>query len=182
MRIVLIGYRCTGKTSVGKRLAQRLGIPFFDTDELIQVEADKAIRELVDQEGWDAFRQREREIIKRLPSSAGAVIAAGGGAVMDAANRKALKEKGFCVWLTADVKTIIDRMRSDKTSNTQRPPLSSNDSEQETAAILETRWPFYQEMADCTIDTSGKNIEAIVDEIVGALGPQPLDQRRSHAT
>ncbi len=178
MRIVLIGYRCTGKTSVGKRLAERLGIPFFDTDELIQGKAGKAIRELVDQEGWDTFRQREREIIAKLSAAADAVIAAGGGAVMNAANRKALKEKGFCVWLTADVKTIIDRMRSDKTSTVQRPPLSGNDSEQETAAILEARRPFYQEMADCTIDTSGKGIEAIVDEIVGAPGLRLSEHER----
>ena len=58
MKIVLIGYRCTGKTSVGQRLAERLGIPFYDTDELIQSAAGKTIRELVDQEGWDAFRAR----------------------------------------------------------------------------------------------------------------------------
>jgi len=182
MRIVLIGYRCTGKTSVGKRLAERLGIPFFDTDELIQGEAGKTIRELVDQEGWDAFRQRERAIIKKLSSSADAVIAAGGGAVMDAANRKALKEKGFCVWLTANVKTIIDRMRNDRASNLQRPPLSSDGVEQETATILEARRPFYQEMADRTIDTSGKGIEAIVDEILGAPGLRTFDQERSRAT
>ncbi len=101
---------------------------------------------------------------------------------MDAANRKALKKKGFCVWLTADVKAIIDRMRSDKTSTTQRPPLSSDSLEQETAAILEARWPFYKEMADYTIDTSGKNIEAIVDEIVSAPGLRTYDQERSRAT
>jgi shikimate kinase len=171
MGIVLIGYRCTGKTSVGKQLAQRLGIPFFDTDELIQSEAGKNIRELVNEEGWDAFRQRERSIIKRLPSSAGAVIAAGGGAIMDAANRKALKEKGFCVWLTADVSTIVKRLQRDEGSNAQRPPLSSDGLEQETATILEARRPLYQEMADCTIDTSIKGLDAIVDEIVGALGP-----------
>ena len=182
MKIVLIGYRCTGKTSVGKRLAERLGIPFYDTDELIQSAADKTIRELVDQEGWDAFRARERAIIKQLPLSADAVIAAGGGAIMDAANRKALKEKGLCVWLTADVKTIVERMRDDKASAAQRPPLSGDGLEQETAKILEARRPFYQEMADCTIDTSGKNIAAIGDEILSALGLGLSDQERSRAT
>ena len=182
MKIVLIGYRCTGKTSVGKRLAERLGIPFYDTDELIQSEAGKTIRELVEEEGWDAFRARERAIIKQLPLSADAVIAAGGGAIMDAANRKALKEKGICVWLMADVGTIAQRMRDDKASVVQRPPLSNDGLEQETAKILEARRPFYQEMADCTIDTSGKNIETIVDEIWSALGLQPFDQRKSRAT
>jgi len=181
MKIVLIGYRCTGKTSAGKRLAERLGIPFYDTDELIQGEAGKTIRELVEEEGWDAFRARERAIIQQLPLSADAVIAAGGGAIMDAANRKALKQKGICVWLMADVKTICERMRADKAGNAQRPPLSGDGLKQETATILEARRPMYREMADCTIDTSGKNIEAIADEILGALGPRLLDQERSRA-
>jgi shikimate kinase len=182
MKIVLIGYRCTGKTSVGKRLAERLGIPFYDTDELIQRDAGKTIRELVDQEGWDAFRARERAIIKQLPLSADAVIAAGGGAIMDAANRKALKEKGLCVWLTADVRTIVERMRDDKASAAQRPSLSGDGLEQETAKILEARRPFYQEMADCTIDTSGKGINVIGDEILSALRLGLSDQERSRAT
>jgi shikimate kinase len=182
MKIVLIGYRCTGKTSVGKRLAQRLGIPFFDTDELIQRDADKTIRELVDQEGWDAFRAREHAIIKKLSSSVDAVVAAGGGAIMDAANRKTLKHKGLCVWLTADVRTIVERIRDDKASAAQRPPLSGDGLEQETAKILEARKPFYQEMADCTIDTSGKGIAAIGDEILSALGFGLSDQERSRAT
>jgi shikimate kinase len=182
MKIVLIGYRCTGKTSVGKRLAERLGIPFYDTDELVQRDAGKTIRELVDQEGWDAFRARERAIIKQLPLSADAVIAAGGGAIMDAANRKALKHKGLCVWLMADVRTIVERMRDDKASAAQRPPLSGDGLEQETAKILEARRPFYQEMADCTIDTSGKGINVIVDEILSALGLGLSDQERSRAT
>jgi shikimate kinase len=182
MRIVLIGYRCTGKTSVGKRLAARLCIPFYDTDDLIQRKAGKTVRELVDAEGWDAFRTRERAIIQQLSSSADVVIAAGGGAIMDAANRKALKEKGPCVWLRADVKTITKRMRNDRTSDAQRPPLSGDSLEQETAAILETRKPFYREMADCTIDTSGKEINVIADEILSALGLQALEQERSRAT
>jgi shikimate kinase len=174
MKIVLIGYRCTGKTSVGKRLAERLGTPFYDTDELIQSKTGKTIREMVDSEGWDAFRARERTIIQQLPSSADAVIAAGGGTVMDPENRKALKHKGRCVWLMADVKTIVKRMQSDRASVAQRPPLSTDGLEQETAVILETRWPIYQGMADCTLDTSGKGIDAIAGEILSALGLQPL--------
>jgi shikimate kinase len=182
MKISLIGYRCTGKTSVGKLLAERLGIPFYDTDELIQSEAGKTIKELVDQEGWDAFRQRERAIIQQLPLSADAVIAAGGGAIMDVANRNSLREKGPCVWLMADVRTIVERMRKDGVSDAQRPPLSSDGLEQETATILEARRPMYQEMADYLCDTSGKNIEAIVDEILSALGLRTLDQARSRVS
>jgi shikimate kinase len=182
MKIVLIGYRCTGKTSVGKHLAQRLGLSFYDTDELIQRKAGKTIRELVDAEGWDAFRARERVIIRQLPSSADAVIAAGGGAIMDAANRKALTEKGLCVWLTADVKTITKRMQADKASAVQRPPLSGDNLEEETAKILEARRPMYQEMADCTINTAGKEITAIADEILSALPECRSSEHKSRAT
>ncbi len=182
MKIVLIGYRCTGKTAVGKRLAERLGRPFCDTDELIQADAGKSIAEMVEAEGWDAFRQRERAVISRLPSSPDAVIAAGGGAIMDAANRKALKHEGLCVWLTADIKTITKRLRNDKTSDTQRPPLSCNDMEQETAKILEARRPLYQEMADITCDTSGRGIDIVVDEILTALGLGLSEQERTRAT
>jgi len=182
MKIVLIGYRCTGKTSVGKRLAMRLGIPFYDTDDLIQGDAGKTIRELVDVVGWDAFRQRERAIIRQLPSSGDAVIAAGGGAIMDPENRKTLKHGGHCVWLTADVETITKRMRNDKTSDTQRPPLSGDGLKQEAAETLEARRPMYQEMADYICDTSGKGIVAIADEILRALGLRPVNRHRSRAT
>jgi len=182
MRIVLIGYRCTGKTSVGKRIAKRLGIPFYDTDELIQSDAGKTIREMVDEEGWDAFRAQERAIIKKLPSSADAVIAAGGGAIMNAENREVLRRNGFCVWLTADVKTIVERMRDDRTSDAQRPPLSGQSLEQETAEVFEARKPIYQALADCTIDTSGKGIDAIADEILSSLARCQRDEQKSSAT
>ena len=182
MKIVLIGYRCTGKTSVGKRLAKRLGIPFYDTDELLQRDTGKTIREMVDEEGWDAFRAQERAIIKKLPSAADAVIAAGGGAIMDAQNRKALKHNGLCVWLIADVRTIVERMRDDGASDAQRPPLSDESLEGETTEVLEARKPIYQALADCTIDTSGKGIDAIADEILSALGLRPLKRQRSRAT
>jgi len=182
MNIILIGYRCTGKTSVGRRIAVHMGIPFYDTDELIQRQVGKTIREMVEEEGWDAFRAQERAIIKKLPASADAVIAAGGGAIMDPENRKSLKHNGLFVWLIADVKTIVERMRDDRTSDAQRPPLSGHSLEQETTEVLEARKPIYRALADCTIDTSGKGIAAIADEILSALSRCRLDEQRSRAT
>ena len=169
MKIILIGYRCTGKTSVGKKIAERLGIPFYDTDEIIQSHTNKTIREIVEKEGWDAFRAEERAIIKQFPSLDDGIIAAGGGAIMDAENRKALKQDGLCVWLTADVSTIVARMRNDRATTAQRPSLSDGGVEQETAEILETREPIYHEMADCIVDTAGKGIDTVVDEVCSAL-------------
>lgn len=184
MKIILIGYRCTGKTSVGKKIAEQLGIPFYDTDEFIQRHTNKTIREIVDKEGWDAFRAEERATIKKLSSLTEGVIAAGGGAIMDAENRKALKHNGMCIWLTADVRTIVARMRNDRASTAQRPPLSDGDVERETAQILKTREPVYQELADCIIDTAGKGIDAVVDEICSALASRNRNNavQKSQAT
>ena len=78
MNIVLIGYRCTGKTSVGRRISERLGIPFYDTDELIKEHTGKTIKEIVDDGGWEAFRAEERAVIRDLPSAEDAVISLGG--------------------------------------------------------------------------------------------------------
>ena len=184
MKIILIGYRCTGKTSVGKKIAERLGIPFYDTDELIQSHTNKTITEIVDEKGWNAFRAEERATIKKLSSLTDGVIAAGGGAVMDAENRKALKQDGLCMWLTADVKTIVARMRNDRATMAQRPPLSDDGVEQEIAETLKAREPFYQEMTDCIVDTAGKAIDAVVDEICSALDRHEscCNERRSPPT
>ena len=177
MKIVLIGYRCTGKTAVGKRVAERLGLPFYDTDELIQGQNGKTVREIVDEGGWDAFRAAEKTIVKQLSSFGEGVIAAGGGALMDAENREALRRTGICVWLTADLKTIMERMQNDQVSAAQRPPLSDDGLEKETAKILEARRPVYQEVADCIIDTTGKGIDAVVDEVCAALDRQSKPAR-----
>lgn len=184
MKIILIGYRCTGKTSVGKKIAERLNIPFYDTDELIQGHTNKTVREIVEKDGWDAFRAEEKAIIKQFPSLTDGVIAAGGGAIMDSENRKTLKQDGLCIWLTADVSTIIARMKNDRETTAQRPPLSDGGLERETAEILKAREPVYHEMADCIVDTARKGIDAVVDEIYSALDRHESygNERRSPAT
>jgi shikimate kinase len=169
MNIVLIGYRCTGKTSVGRRISERLGIPFYDTDERIKELTGKTIKEIVDHGGWEAFRTEEKAVIIGLPSSEDAVISVGGGAVMDAENREALKRSGLFLWLTADVGTILERMENDRTGDEQRPPLSSSGLEREISEILNQRTPIYRQLADFTIDTAGKEIEAIADEVFDLL-------------
>lgn len=164
MRLVLIGYRCTGKTSVGKRVAERLGLPFYDTDELVQQGVGKSIRELVAASGWGEFRRLEREVIQGLPQGEG-VVAAGGGAVLDPRNRVALKEKGVCIWLVADVGTIVARMKRDEKSGEQRPALTGANLEAETTDLLAARRPFYASLADFTLDTTEKSIDAIAEEV-----------------
>ncbi|MBE9546675.1 MAG: shikimate kinase [Proteobacteria bacterium] len=165
MNIVLIGYRGTGKSIIGRRIAERLQIPFYDTDELIKKHTGKTIREIVEEKGWEAFRKEEKETIKRLSTVKKSVIATGGGAVMDEENLDVLKKMGVFVWLSADVGTIIERMGRDKVSGEQRPALSDNDLYRETVDVLEMRTPIYRRLADITIDTSKKSIDEIVDEV-----------------
>ena len=169
MNIVLIGYRCTGKTSVGRKISERLRIPFYDTDELINKHTGKTVKEIVDNGGWDLFRKEEKAVIRGLSSLADTVIAVGGGAVMDAENREALRRNGLFLWLTADVRTIIERMRNDRTGDERMPPLASDCAERETSGILKQRIPTYQGLADFTIDTSERGIDAVADEFCNLL-------------
>jgi shikimate kinase len=169
MNIILIGYRCTGKTSVGKKISERLRMPFYDTDELVKNHTGKTIREIVEEKGWESFRKEEKSVVRGLSSLVDTIIAAGGGAVVDAENRDALKRNGLFLWLTADVRTIVERMKKDRVAGEQRPPLSSDGLERETSEILQKRTPIYRQLADFTIDTSGKEIDAIADEACNLL-------------
>jgi shikimate kinase len=167
--IFLIGYRCTGKTSVGRRLASERHLPFYDTDVQVVTRTGKTIREWVQGKGWDAFRQAEKSVIREIPSWSAGVVALGGGAVLDLDNRETIKKNGAIVWLTAHVRTIRERMRGDALTEDQRPPLSEADWETEILGTLAVRTPIYQALADLQIDTQGKTIDAVVEEILRVL-------------
>lgn len=169
MKIILTGYRCTGKTEVGKRLSERLKLPLYDTDEIIIEKAGMSIAEIVGKGGWEAFRLREKEIIRQLERNTRCVIATGGGVFETGENKEILRNKGFFVWLWADVKTIVKRMRSDEKSMSHRPSLSHDDLVMECSTILKKREPGYREMADLIIDTSNKDIDTVADEICGYM-------------
>jgi shikimate kinase len=164
--IILIGYRCTGKTSVGKKLAEILELPFYDTDQMITDCIGKTIKQWVEERGWESFRCEEKAIIKDIASRDPGVISLGGGAVMDLENREILRSMGLIVWLTADVGTILTRMKSDPMNKDNRPPLSEKDWENETREILSQRSPIYRQTSDFPLDTEGKTVEAIVEELV----------------
>jgi shikimate kinase len=168
MNFILIGYRASGKTSVGKNLSRLLGLPFYDTDALILQQTGKTVRETVLDGGWPAFREAERAAIAGLAGKEGAVIALGGGAVLDPANVEALKPGGFFIWLQAAKETIQERLERDGVNTEQRPSLlppgNGGDGE-----ILRHRTPVYEALADLVIDTTGRSIEAIAEEIRAAL-------------
>ena len=165
MHIVLIGYRGTGKSAVGRRLADKLRMPFYDTDELVERAAGMSIRDMVAEEGWVYFRKRESEVIRKLALLQRGVVATGGGAVLDQGNCDILKKYGLLIWLTAEVMTKVERMRDDATSKERRPSFLHDDTFRETEDVLKERLPVYRWLADFSLDTKGKNIDEIVNAV-----------------
>jgi len=171
MNIVLIGYRGTGKSAAGRLLADRLGLAFYDTDELVEKRGGQTIRALVEEKGWEFFREQEKEVIRSLSGIDAAVIASGGGAVLDLDNVTLLKRNGCLIWLVADAQTVVARMQADTNNEQRRPSLTGSESADETLAVMAARAPFYREAADLYVDTSGKSLDEIVDEICWEFGP-----------
>lgn len=169
MNIVLIGYRGVGKTVVGKELAGRLGLPFYDTDALIEQQADQSIQEIVAGSGWEALRRREQDVIRKLCGERETVIATGGGAVLNSENVALLKQGGLLVWLVADEQTVMKRMQADDDNLLRRPSLTGEDPITETSNIMRQRLPFYRDAADWCVETSGKSVAQIVAEICAQL-------------
>jgi len=178
MNLILIGYRACGKTCVGKRASGFLGLPFYDTDELTQRKTGKTVREIVQEGGWSAFRKSEKAAIGEVARQDGVVIALGGGAVMEPGNVEALKGKGYFIWLRAEEETLRQRMRGDGASPEQRPPLMSPGIGDEKE-LLAKRNPVYRALADLIIDTTGRSIDEVAEEILAAIPPHPSLSRKS---
>ena len=167
--IFLIGYRCTGKTSVGKRLAEELEWFFIDTDALIVQQQRMSIREIVGAHGWENFRQMERDILKAACDSQMQVVATGGGIVLDEQNVKIMRENGNIIWLRAEYETIKNRMLQDQNSMDFRPALTLNDSLSEIEETLQLREPLYKNAMDFNINTDEHDVSAIAKNIAEKL-------------
>lgn len=163
--VVLIGMMGSGKSSIGRRLASRLGMGFVDADIEIETAAGMSIPEIFAQRGEAEFRDGERRVISRiLATQAPLVLATGGGAFMNAETRVRVKELGVSVWLKAEPDVLMRRVR--KRSN--RPLLQTADPEATLRAMLAQREPVYA-LADLTIQSRDEPHEVIVGEIVAAL-------------
>jgi shikimate kinase len=168
-RIVLIGYRACGKTSVGSELASRLSWRFVDVDDEIEREEGRSIDQIVADRGWEGFRAVERAIIKKLCKEPQFVMAPGGGAVLNAQNVANLKRKSRVFWLQADAETHLSRMEDDPLSPSRRPPLTGLSPEKEVQRLLKEREPYYKEASNAKIDTRNRSIPEVVEEILTAL-------------
>lgn len=163
--IVLMGFMGTGKSEVGRRLAQRLGRAFVDTDQLVEERAGKRVAAIFSEQGEPAFRALERDAVAEAAGRGGAVVAVGGGAVLDPENVRCLREAGVLVHLTARPEIILRRVGTGAGR-----PLLADDPRAAVQRILAERGPVYEAAADVTVDTSDRTADEVVQEIQQALG------------
>jgi shikimate kinase len=162
-KIILVGFRATGKSSVGRLLAEHLGVAFIDMDAVL-TERHGEISSQVDAHGWDWFRAREKELLAELAVLEEGVIATGGGAVLHRELWPDLRKSGLVVWLTSTLELICQRLSLDPASSSQRPSLTGRDIRQETAAVLAEREPLYRAVADLIVD-SNRPVPEVAAEI-----------------
>jgi shikimate kinase len=169
MILTLIGYRATGKTTLARLLAERLGWDWIDADVEIERLAGKSIQRIFAEDGEPKFRDWEARLIAELCKRDRLVLAAGGGAPLRAETRQALSAAGKVVWLTARPETILARMAADATTAGRRPNLTGREPLDEIVQLLAAREPIYRLAADLAIDTEGKLPADLADEIIAAL-------------
>jgi shikimate kinase len=161
---ILVGLMGAGKSTVGRRLAHVLGVPFMDSDQEIIEAAGCSISDIFELYGENIFRDLEQRVLLRLISSEPCVIATGGGAFMNTTIRQAVKDKGISIWLKADLPVLIERVSRRDT----RPLLKTGDKGEILSSLMDERYPIYAE-SDITIDSNAGPHEMVVDHIVQQL-------------
>ncbi|HKJ97510.1 MAG TPA: shikimate kinase [Desulfotignum sp.] len=154
MNTVLIGYRCCGKSSVGKVLADIMSCDFVDTDKVVEHRYKATVSKIVADKGWEFFRQAETAVLKEVMSKKNQVIATGGGIVLAEENQALITDSGCAVWLFADVKTIVKRLAADMQNKASRPRFTSKSLFIETRNTLAQRLPVYEKLACMRFDTT----------------------------
>ena len=160
MTVILTGFMGTGKTTIGQRLAERLGKEFVDTDACIEQQQGRSVASIFASNGEANFRALERRIVAQAVQK-DAVVATGGGAIVDPATLERMRAAGPIICLTADVEVIVQRTAA----NNERPLLDTADRRERISQLLHERAPAYAQ-ADMTVDTSHRSVEAILDDIV----------------
>jgi len=163
--IVLVGMMGAGKSSIGRRLAQRVGLSFIDADAEIEAAAGMTIAEIFASYGEPYFRSGEQRVIARLLESGPQVLATGGGAYMNPETRAAIRQKGISVWLKADFEVLMRRVKRRATADR---PMLQGDPAQRIRHLMEERYPVYAE-ANVTVMSREVAHETIVNEIIAEL-------------
>lgn len=166
--IILIGPMGCGKSTIGRRIARRLGMQFHDSDQLIEERTGVRIPVIFDIEGEEGFRSRESCVIAELCQQDKIVLSTGGGVVLAEQNRQNLAACGTVIYLCTPLEVLYLRTRRDR----NRPLLQTQDQKQKIREILEMRDPLYREIADLVIETRQRSIPNVVNEIVKKLKQQ----------
>lgn len=162
--IVMVGLMGAGKTSIGRRLAARLGLPFVDADDAIEEAAKSSISDIFERLGEESFRDGERRVIARLLDDSPIVLATGGGAFMAPDTRALIAAKGISVWLRADIDTLVRRT----SRREDRPLLKNGDPREILTNLMDVRYPIY-EQADITVDSLDAPAEDTLQLVLEAL-------------
>jgi len=168
-RILLTGFRATGKSLIGRLLADRLGLDFLDTDALLCRLAGCSVADFVTEHGWTRFREMEERLLMDLCRRSGVVIATGGGAVLHEQAWTSLRRRSASIWLQADEQTIERRLAADVHSGHQRPSLTGMDPGLEIKKMLSERIPLYLRGSDFAVRTDGRSPRELVEEIEHGL-------------
>jgi shikimate kinase len=163
--VFLVGPMGAGKSAVGRQLARMLHLDFLDSDDEVEARTGVDIPFIFEKEGEEGFRKRESRVIDELSRRDGIVLATGGGAVIDAQNRNILGARGFVIYLY----TSVDQQLSRTQRGRERPLLEAGDPREVLESLMETRDPWYREVADLVVDTDGRKVKAVVDEILERL-------------
>ncbi len=166
--VALVGMMGAGKTSIGKRLAARLNVPFRDADQEIENAAGMSVAEIFEQYGEPEFRRLERSVIARLLGHPPHVLATGGGAYMDDGTRAALKQQAFTIWLKAPVEILLGRVKKRQEATQTRPLLNGGDMRETLERLLAVRGPVYAQ-ADMVLESADEPHGMLLDKIVAAL-------------
>jgi len=160
--IFLIGPMGAGKSAVGRHLARTLHLSFVDSDDEIELRTGVDIPFIFEKEGESGFRKREAVVIDDLSKMDGVVLATGGGAVIDPQSRTLLGGRGFVVYLFTSVDQQLLRTRKGR----ERPLLGSSDPRATLQELLDTRDPQYREIADLVVETDGRKVRSVADEVI----------------
>ena len=166
--LFLTGPTGAGKSTIGRQLSRQLRMTFYDSDREIENRTGVDIPLIFELEGEQGFRKRERLVIDELTSLPDIVLATGGGAILDADNRKHMAERGLVIYLHASVNQQLARTKHDR----NRPLLQTDNPRQRLDDLMQLRDPLYREIADLVIDTDGKRVMAVVNQIIRKLKPR----------